>query len=77
MKTKGIKTKYKQYNSPKDSFVDFCKQLTKRKYYKRLKGQNDYQIWIEAMAKAGYSGSSQIWKKEVRSVIKRYKLAEL
>jgi Bax protein len=77
LKTKGIKTKYKQYDSPKDSFLDFCKQLAKRKYYKRLKGNDDYQLWIEAMAKAGYSGSSQIWKKEVRAVIKRYKLAEL
>lgn len=77
LKKKGIKTKYKQYSSAKDSFFDFCKQIAKRKYYTRLKGNDDYQLWIEAMAKAGYSGSSQIWKKEVRAVIKRYKLSEL
>jgi flagellum-specific peptidoglycan hydrolase FlgJ len=76
MKLKGIKTKYKQYDSPKDSFLDFCRHLANRKYYKALKGNDDYKLWIDAMAKAGYSASPQIWKKEISAVIRRYNLSE-
>ncbi|MFD2918844.1 glucosaminidase domain-containing protein [Terrimonas rubra] len=75
LKTKGIKTRYKQYNSVLGSYVDFCKLLSRRKYYARLKGNNDYKLWIDAISKAGYSEAPVEWRKRITSTIQKYKLA--
>lgn len=73
-KTKGIKSKFKQYDSPEDSFREFCKMLTRKKYYQKLKGNNDYKLWVNAMSKAGYSTQPEVWKKMILGAIKKYKL---
>ncbi len=73
-KTKGIKSRFKQYDSPEDSFREFCKMLTRKKYYAKLKGNNDYTLWVNAMAKAGYSTQPTVWKKMITGAIKKYKL---
>jgi flagellum-specific peptidoglycan hydrolase FlgJ len=73
-RTKGIKTKFKQYDSAEDSFREFCKMLTRRKYYAKLKGNNDYKLWVTAMSKAGYSTQPEVWKKMILGAIKKYKL---
>lgn len=74
LKTKGIKTKYKQYKSAEESFREFCKMIARKKYYSKLKNNNDYKVWVEAMAKAGYSTQPEVWKKEIFGAIKKYKL---
>lgn len=73
-KTKGIKSKFKQYDSPEESFREFCKMLTRKKYYAKLKGNNDYKLWVNAMSKAGYSTQPEVWKKMITGAIKKYKL---
>jgi len=73
--TKGIKSRYKQYPNVKASFVDFCKLLARKKYYKKLKGTKDCTAWIEAIAKAGYSTVPEEWKKRVLATIRKNKLA--
>lgn len=75
LKTKGIKTRYKQYSSVTGSYVDFCKLLSRRKYYTRLKGNNNYKLWIDAISKAGYSEAPVEWRKRITSTIVKYKLA--
>ena len=75
LKTKGVRSRYKQYFSVKASYVDFCMLLSKRKYYKRLKGTKDYRPWVEAIAKAGYSEAPAEWKKRITATIKKNKLA--
>lgn len=75
LKTKGIKTRYKQYGSVLGSYVDFCKLLSRRKYYARLKGNKDYKLWIDAISKAGYSEAPVEWRKRITSTIQKYKLA--
>jgi uncharacterized FlgJ-related protein len=77
MKTHGIKTRDKQYNSAKASLVDFCEQVSKQSYYPNLRDNMQYDLWLNAMAKSGYSSKPDIWKKEVTSVIKKYKLEQL
>ncbi|MCZ2223769.1 MAG: glucosaminidase domain-containing protein [Chitinophagales bacterium] len=77
LKTKGIKSMFKQYKTDEDSFKDFCKIISRKKFYPKLKGNNDYKLWIEAMAKAGYSTKPKIWKKEILITIKHFKLASL
>ena len=75
MKTKGVKSRYKQFKSVTDSYVAFCKLVKKRKYYEKLKGNNDYNLWLDAMSKAGYSEVPEEWKKKIASCIRKHKLS--
>ena len=75
LKTKGIRTRYKQYKDATASFVDFCKLQKKKKYYKRLKENKQYMPWLDAISKAGYSELPTVWKNKIITVIKRNKLS--
>lgn len=75
LKTKGIKTRYKQYDNATESYIDFCNLLKKRKLYKKLKGNMDYKLWIDAISKANYSEVPAIWKQRVLATIKKNKLS--
>jgi Bax protein len=75
LKTKGIKTRYKQYPDATSSYVAFCQLQTRKKYYAKLKGNKDYTLWIDTMSKSSYSEVPEIWKSRVLSIIKKNKLA--
>lgn len=75
LKTKGIKSRYKQYQNVADSYIDFCKLISRRRFYATLKGNTDYRLWVEAIAKTGYSEVPVEWKKRVIAVIRRNKLS--
>ncbi|MBX2931106.1 MAG: glucosaminidase domain-containing protein [Chitinophagaceae bacterium] len=77
LKTKGIKSRYKQYTTNEESFIDFCKIISRKKYYPKLKGNNDYTLWINAIAKAGYSTTPEVWKKEINKAVRYYKLYKI
>lgn len=74
LKTKGIRSRYKQYPSVKASYIGFCQLLTRKKFYPKLKGNNDYKRWLEAMSKAGYSEAPVEWKKRISAAIRKFKL---
>ena len=67
---------YKQYNSPEDSFRDFCNILTRKKFYSKLKNDMNSAKWIDAMDKANYASGQAIWKKETTIIIKKYRLSQ-
>ncbi len=75
LKTRGIKTRYRQYSTDTASFTDFCRILSRKKYYPKLKGNPHYKLWIDAISRAGYSEDAGVWRKEVTGAIKRYKLS--
>jgi len=75
LKTKGVKTRYKQYPDDLSSYVDFCKLMTKKKFYKRLKENMDHKLWADAISKAGYSEIPDIWKQRLLAIIKNNKLS--
>ncbi|MBS1640688.1 MAG: glucosaminidase domain-containing protein [Bacteroidetes bacterium] len=77
LKTKGIKTKFKAYATDEDSFIAFSKMITRKSYYEKLKDNQDYNLWINAMAKAGYSTTPLVWKKQIGNAIRRYRLDTL
>ncbi|MBL7738401.1 MAG: glucosaminidase domain-containing protein [Chitinophagaceae bacterium] len=77
LKTKGIRSRYKQYPDALASYVDFCKLMTRKKFYTRLKGNMDHRLWADAISKAGYSEIPEIWKQRLLSIIKKNKLASL
>lgn len=74
-KTKGIKSRYKQYPNDTSSYVDFCRLMSKRRFYPRLKGNMNYKLWIDAMSKANYSEVPAIWKERILSAIRKNKLS--
>jgi len=74
-KTKGIKTRYKQYPDALSSFVDFCKLMMKKKFYSKLKGNKNYKLWIDAISRIGYSEVPETWKQRVLAAIRKNKLS--
>lgn len=68
-KRKKIKTRYKEYPSAKESYIDFCNLLSHRKYYAKLKGNLNFHLWVDAISKSGYSEVPSIWKQRVTSTI--------
>jgi flagellum-specific peptidoglycan hydrolase FlgJ len=76
LKTKGIKTMFKQYPNAEASFKDFCEMVSRKRYYAKLKGNKSSLLWINAMAKAGYSTQPEVWKKLILNAIKKYNLDE-
>lgn len=77
LKTKGIKSSYKQYTDGRASYIAFCKLLTKRKFYSKLKGKMDYKLWLDAISKSGYSTVPHEWKKNITAAIQKHKLYKL
>lgn len=75
LKSKGIKSRYRQYPDALASYVHFCKIMAKKKFYKTLKGNSDYRLWADAISKAGYSEIPEIWKQRLLAIIKKNKLS--
>ena len=75
LKTQRIKSRYKQYNDSMASYVDFCKLMTKKKFYRKLKNNTDYKLWVEAICASGYSEIPDYWKQKVLETIRKNKLA--
>lgn len=68
-KTKKIHTRYKQFESSAASYVYFCKLLSRKKFYKKLKGNLNFRLWVDAISKSGYSEVPSIWKQRVTGAI--------
>jgi Bax protein len=77
LKTKGIKTRYKQYDNATASFIDFCHVIKKKKFYKILRGNMNYKLWVDAISKKGYSEIPDIWKERVLTTIRKNKLSAI
>lgn len=72
---KGTKSRYKQYRDATASFTDFCRIIKKRKFYKKLKGNMNYKLWIDAISKSNYSEAPALWKQRVSAAIRKNKLS--
>jgi Bax protein len=77
LKTKGIKSSYKQYPDGRASYVAFCKLMTRKKFYSKLKGNKDHKLWLDAISKAGYSTVPEEWKRNITAAIRKHKLSEM
>lgn len=74
LKTKGIRSSYKQYPNDTASFVSFCGLVSRKKFYPRLKGNPDYRLWTDALSHAGYSEIPKTWEKLINSTIRKHQL---
>lgn len=77
LKTKGIRSAYKQYPDGRASYVAFSQLMTRKKFYPKLKGKMDYKLWLDAISKAGYSTVPEEWKTNITAAIRKHKLAEM
>ena len=71
---KGHKSRYKQYNNELASYMDFCKLISHKHFYKRLKGNNDCIAWVKAIGNAGYSEQPEQWQQKVLGVLSGIRL---
>jgi Bax protein len=74
LKTKGIRSSYKQYPNDTASFVSFCGLVSRKKFYSKLKGNPDYRLWTDALSHAGYSEIPETWEKLINSTIRKHQL---
>ena len=75
LKKKGKKSRYKAYADARASFVHFCKVISKKKYYKKLKGNMHYKLWTASMSAHGYSEVPAVWQHRINDVIRKNKLS--
>jgi flagellum-specific peptidoglycan hydrolase FlgJ len=71
---KKRRTMYKQYENPEDSFTDFCKIMSRKRFYIKLKNNDNYSLWLQEMNKANYASAKHIWVSRVKGVITKHKL---
>jgi len=76
LKTKGIRSAYKQYPDGRSSYIAFSQLMTRKKFYTKLKGKKDHKLWLDAISKAGYSTIPDEWKRNITAAIRKHKLAE-
>lgn len=70
----GYKSRYKEYDSEQESFLDFCRTISKKGFYARLKDNKDTRQWIKAISRSGYSEQPKVWEKRILNTIKSNKL---
>jgi Bax protein len=74
MRTHGIRSRYRQYATDTGSFVDFCRLLTRKRFYATLKNNTDPTLWIKAISATGYSEVPAVWQQRVLSTIRKHRL---
>ncbi len=68
------RSRYKEYPNAAASYEDFCKLISRKKFYPSLKGSTDYKKWIMKISASGYSAKPQVWQNRVESTIAKYHL---
>jgi Bax protein len=67
-------TKYKQYTNAKASFDDFCRILSRKVFYLKLKNNKDYKLWLIDMNKRHYAGAKEVWISRIKKAISKHRL---
>jgi Bax protein len=72
--THNIKSSYKYYVSPEESYNGFCRLVISKKYYHQLKGTSDVKNWLTCIAGAGYAANKTRWSNSILRIINLYRL---
>ena len=67
-------TAYKQYASAEDSFEDFCKIVSRKKFYPKLKYSPHYKLWLTNLNNSNYASAKGVWISRVQTIIGHFKL---
>ncbi len=66
---RGHSSRYKQYPNVLASYIDFCNLITRKHFYRKLKGKDDPKAWVMAISHAGYSEVPEEWTRKVLGVL--------
>ena len=69
------RSSYKAFENAKHSFESFCSMLSRKNFYRDLKGNMNPARWIKAMADANYAEAKEEWKRKIASIIKSENLS--
>jgi flagellum-specific peptidoglycan hydrolase FlgJ len=72
--TVSVKSSYKYFAKPADSYVYFCNLVARKKFYLSLKGNKDYKKWVVSISNTGYAGNAKVWSKHIIGIIEKYNL---
>lgn len=72
---KTYRSKYKEYESDSASFVDFCKIVSSKKYYAKIKNSRHNSIWLKHISKT-YAKARKRWVTGVLYAIRKYHLGK-
>ena len=64
-------SRFKSFTDSKASYRAFCEWISKRKFYKNLKGSQNHNEWFVAIASSGYSTKPVEWKQKLNTVMKK------
>jgi Bax protein len=70
----GHKSRYKRYENEYASYIDFCDLISRKRFYRKLKNNDNPQLWIKAMSQAGYSEVPEEWEQKIMGVLRSNKL---
>jgi len=72
--TVSVKSSYKYFAKPADSYVYFCNLVARKKFYPSLKGSKDYKKWVVSISNTGYAANAKVWSRHIIGVIEKYQL---
>ncbi|MFN5346733.1 MAG: glucosaminidase domain-containing protein [Bacteroidota bacterium] len=72
--TVSVKSSYKYFAKPADSYIYFCNLVARKKFYPTLKGNKDYKKWVISISNTGYAANAKVWSKHIIGVIEKYHL---
>jgi len=67
-------SRFRSFESSKESFRSFCEMISRKKYYQKMKGNLNNAEWLNAIASAGYASNPSEWKKKINLVIHKFGL---
>ncbi|HYK76882.1 MAG TPA: glucosaminidase domain-containing protein [Daejeonella sp.] len=76
--SKKLRSSYKNFESPEESYQAFIEMLSTRKQFSHLFGKYsdyDYRSWVLGINRGGYA-ASKLWAGQVLAMIKKYRLYE-
>jgi hypothetical protein len=74
LKTHGIKSRYKQFETDSLGYVAFCEYVAARKYYQTMPKNADIGLWLTTIGSHGYCQNPPIWKKHILQILSKNKL---
>ena len=72
--TVSVKSSYRYFANPSDSYIYFCNLVARKKFYPSLIGNKDYKKWVIAISHTGYAANSKIWTNHILGIIDKYQL---
>ncbi len=75
LRANGIpyRSHYKQYESDSASYRDFCRVVSSKHYYAKLKNRRPDALWLKHISKT-YAAARKKWVTRILLVIKKYRL---